>query len=107
MTVAFKNKTPVVVPLAALRRAGSKSGQELEVKAAGGVITIVPKLPTSDDEYTPAQRRAIEELQARRGHWFWALNFMTKGIDPAPEGAGIDAARDAWLTWGRQNGFLK
>ena len=62
MTVAFKNnnKTPLVVPLAVRRRAGFKSGQELEIKATGGVITILPKLPTADDEYTPAQRRIID-----------------------------------------------
>ena len=62
MTVAFKNdnKTPLVVPRAVRRRAGFKSGQELEIKASGGVITILPKLPTADDEYTPEQRRIID-----------------------------------------------
>jgi bifunctional DNA-binding transcriptional regulator/antitoxin component of YhaV-PrlF toxin-antitoxin module len=62
MTVAIKNnnKTPLVVPPAVRRRAGFKSGQELEIKASGGVITILPKLPASDDEYTPQQRRAID-----------------------------------------------
>jgi antitoxin component of MazEF toxin-antitoxin module len=59
MTVAVKNKPPVVVPPAALRRAGFTSGQELEVKASDGIITILPKLPV-DDEYTPAERRAID-----------------------------------------------
>ena len=62
MTVAFKNnnKTPLIVPPAVRRRAGFKSGQELEIKASGGVITILPKLPAADDEYTPAERRAID-----------------------------------------------
>ncbi len=62
MTVAFKNnnRTPLVVPAAVRRRAGFKSGQELEIKASGGVITILPKLPAADDEYTPAERRAID-----------------------------------------------
>jgi hypothetical protein len=60
MTVAFKNKQPIVVSPATLRQAGFKSGQKLEVKVSGGVITIVPKLPVSDDEYTPAERRAID-----------------------------------------------
>jgi bifunctional DNA-binding transcriptional regulator/antitoxin component of YhaV-PrlF toxin-antitoxin module len=62
MTVAVKNnnKTPLVVPSAVRRTAGFKSGQELEFKASGGVITIVPKLPTADDEYTSAERRAID-----------------------------------------------
>jgi bifunctional DNA-binding transcriptional regulator/antitoxin component of YhaV-PrlF toxin-antitoxin module len=62
MTVAIKNnnKTPLVVPPAVRRRAGFKSGQGLEIKASGGVITILPKLPASDDLYTPQERRAID-----------------------------------------------
>jgi len=62
MTVAIKNnnKTPLVVPPAIRRRARFKSGQELEFKVSAGVITILPKLPTANDEYTPAQRRAID-----------------------------------------------
>ena len=65
MTVAFKNKQPVVIPAAALRRAGFKRGEELEVRASGGVITILPKLPKADDEYTPEQRRIIDARLAR------------------------------------------
>ena len=62
MTIALKNnnKMPLVVPPAARRKAGFKSGQELEVKASGGVITILPKLPNADDEYTPEQRKIID-----------------------------------------------
>ena len=60
MSVAIKNKPPVVVPPAALRQAGFKRGQELEFRAAGGVITIVQKPPSADDEYTPEQRRIID-----------------------------------------------
>jgi len=29
------------------------------------VITILPKLPSADDEYTPAERRAIEARLAK------------------------------------------
>jgi hypothetical protein len=47
----------------------------------------------------------LHELQLRRGHWFWALRFMA-GVDPVPEGANIDQARDAWLEWGRLKGLL-
>jgi hypothetical protein len=60
MTVAIKNKQPIVVSPAALRRSGFKSGQEIEIKVSGGLITIVPKLRASHDEYTSAQRRAID-----------------------------------------------
>jgi bifunctional DNA-binding transcriptional regulator/antitoxin component of YhaV-PrlF toxin-antitoxin module len=62
MTVAVKNnnKMPLVVPPAVRRTAGFKSGQELEFKAVGGVITIVPKAPAVADEYSAAERRAID-----------------------------------------------
>jgi hypothetical protein len=41
------------------RYPGFKSGQELAIKASGGIITIVPKLPDVDEEYTLAERRAL------------------------------------------------
>ena len=56
----LKNKPPVVVPDGALKRAGFKRGQELEFRAGGGVITIVRKPPSADDEYTPEQRRIVD-----------------------------------------------
>jgi len=49
----------------------------------------------------------LEELKARRGHWFWALKFMTRGSDPVPPGANIEGARQAWLEWGKANGYLR
>jgi bifunctional DNA-binding transcriptional regulator/antitoxin component of YhaV-PrlF toxin-antitoxin module len=61
MTVIVKNKTPLVVPTAVRRQAGFKGGDELEFKVSGGVVTILPKLPSTDDgEYTPAERRVID-----------------------------------------------
>lgn len=86
MTVALKNKAPVVVPPSALRRAGFKSGQELEVKAGRGAITIVPKLSADElqdareirepkilvaiakgyEEFRAGKTRPIEEFFAKR-----------------------------------------
>lgn len=60
MTVTVKNKTPRVVPPSIRRRAGLRSGQKIEFKVSGGVISIHPKLPTADDEYTPEQRRIVD-----------------------------------------------
>jgi bifunctional DNA-binding transcriptional regulator/antitoxin component of YhaV-PrlF toxin-antitoxin module len=60
MTVTVKSKTPLVVPPAVRRRAGLKSGQEIEFKVSGGVITIIPRPPAADDECTPEQRRVID-----------------------------------------------
>lgn len=76
MTVTVKNKTksPLVVPPAVRRKAGFRGGQELEFRASGGVVTIVPKPPSADDEYTPEQRRTIDALlsksleEVKRGH---------------------------------------
>jgi bifunctional DNA-binding transcriptional regulator/antitoxin component of YhaV-PrlF toxin-antitoxin module len=62
MTVIVKNKirTPLVVPLSVRRQAGHKNDEDLEFRVSGGVITILPKLPAADDEYTPEQRRVID-----------------------------------------------
>ena len=61
MTVTVKSKTSTItLPDAVRQRAGFKIGQELEFKVSGGVVTIIPKLPTADDEYTPEQRRIID-----------------------------------------------
>jgi bifunctional DNA-binding transcriptional regulator/antitoxin component of YhaV-PrlF toxin-antitoxin module len=84
MTVAVKNnnKTPLVVPSAVRRKAGFKSGQELEFKASGGVITIIPKLPAAADEYTPEQRRMIDaELdEAAKGPFRGPFNTAAEMI---------------------------
>lgn len=65
ITVRNDNKTPLVIPSSIRRKAGFKTGEELEIKAHGGVITILPKLPTADDDYTPEQRRVIDARLAK------------------------------------------
>jgi hypothetical protein len=48
----------------------------------------------------------LRELAARTGHWHRALKCIT-GADPVPpEGRGdFDQATEAWLRWGRDNGY--
>src|SRR5258708_4020297 len=60
MTITVRSKTELVVPRSIRRRAGFKTGDKLEFKVSGGVIHIIPKLPSADDEYTPEQRRAVD-----------------------------------------------
>src|ERR1700678_1271225 len=60
MTVAVKNKKPIVVSAAALRQAGFKSGQELEVRVFGGAIAILPKAPAADDEVSAAEQLSVD-----------------------------------------------
>ena len=69
MGVIIPTKSELVVPRSVRRRAGLKSGQRVEFRVSGGVISIVPELPVADDEYTPAQRQAVDDRlrQARKG----------------------------------------
>jgi bifunctional DNA-binding transcriptional regulator/antitoxin component of YhaV-PrlF toxin-antitoxin module len=69
MTITVKNKTDLVVPQSVQRRAGIKTGDRLEFKVSGGIINIIPKLPSADAEYTREQRRVIDArlAEARKG----------------------------------------
>jgi bifunctional DNA-binding transcriptional regulator/antitoxin component of YhaV-PrlF toxin-antitoxin module len=78
MTVTVKNRTPLTVPDSVRRRAGFKPGDEVEFKASGGLVTIVPKLPSANEEYTPAQRRVIDTRldEAEKGPFYGPFNTM-------------------------------
>jgi AbrB family looped-hinge helix DNA binding protein len=65
VTGTVKNKNRLMVPASVQRRARIKAGDRLEFKVSGGVITIIPELPTADDEYTPKQRRIIDARLAK------------------------------------------
>ena len=76
MTVTVKNKIGLMVPPSVQRRAGIKNGDRLEFRVSGGVITIIPKLPSADDEYTPEQRRIIDAQldEAEKGPFHGPFN---------------------------------
>ena len=65
MTVTVNSKKKLVVPPSVQKRAHIKAGDRLEFKVSGGVITIVPELPSADNEYTPEQRRVIDARLAK------------------------------------------
>jgi AbrB family looped-hinge helix DNA binding protein len=73
MNVVVKSKSNLVVPASIRRKAGIRIGDQVEFKVSGGVIKIIPKLPSADDEYTPEQRRAIDR-------------DLDKGLDDAKRG---------------------
>jgi len=60
MTVTVENKSRITVPEAIQRRAGIKSGDRLEFKVSGRVITILSDPAASTSDNTPAQRRIID-----------------------------------------------
>jgi AbrB family looped-hinge helix DNA binding protein len=93
MTVTVKSKTPIVVPPSVRRRAGLRSGDKLDFRVSGRVITILPNRPKSDDEYTPAQRKAIDRGIAQSEKEYAA----GKSYGPFDTAAELIAALDANL----------
>jgi bifunctional DNA-binding transcriptional regulator/antitoxin component of YhaV-PrlF toxin-antitoxin module len=57
-------KEDLVVPKAVWRKAGIKTGDQVEFTVSGSVINIVPKLPYAGDTFTPKETAGI--LKARR-----------------------------------------
>ena len=83
MTVIVKTKSASWgVPPEVKRQAGIKPGAVLEFRVSGGVITILPKLPPADDEYTPEQRRVIDAQldEAARGPFHGPFNTADEMI---------------------------
>jgi AbrB family looped-hinge helix DNA binding protein len=60
MTIIVNEKTRQLIPSAIRRKAGIKTGDKLEIIVSGGIITILPKLPAADDEYTTEHRRVVD-----------------------------------------------
>jgi hypothetical protein len=46
----------------------------------------------------------LREMKERGGHWFWALHYMT-GVDLSAPGQTVDDLRNAWLSWGKKQGY--
>ena len=74
---------------------------------------------TTDIAMHPAYQRIIglgpavlplifAELQRQPDRWFWALHALT-GADPLPPGerGKLGGMTQAWLQWGRENGYLE
>ncbi|MGH9648330.1 MAG: hypothetical protein ACRD4E_16115 [Bryobacteraceae bacterium] len=61
-----------MVPESLRRRAGIKPGDRLEFNVSGGIINISARVPSAEDENTPAQRRAIlaEIAEAQKGPYY-------------------------------------
>ena len=100
MTVIVKNKTPIMVPPSVRRQAGLKSGDKLEFRVSGRVITILPNGPKSDDEYAPAQRKAIdrgiaqsekEYAQGKSYGPFGTAEEAIASLDANPAAHGLNA----------------
>jgi bifunctional DNA-binding transcriptional regulator/antitoxin component of YhaV-PrlF toxin-antitoxin module len=81
MTVTVKSAAGLVVPPSIRRRAGIKVGDQIQFKVSGGIINIVPALPLAN-EYTPAQRRAIdaELAEAAKGPYYGPFETADEAI---------------------------
>lgn len=47
----------------------------------------------------------LKELEARADHWFYALRFIARR-DVAAGTETVEQARQAWLSWGRENNYI-
>ena len=82
MTTVVKTRSGLVVPADVQHQAGFKPGDVVEFKVSGGVITILPKVPTADDEYTPEQRRIINAQldEAEKGPFHGPFDTAAEAI---------------------------
>jgi hypothetical protein len=76
--MAQGNKTALIVPPHVLRQAGIKPTDCLEYKVSRGKIVILAK----PDEYTPAQRRAIDARlrKAEKGPYQGPFNTADEAL---------------------------
>jgi hypothetical protein len=51
------------------------------------------------------ERLLLRELESEPDHWFAALSAIT-GENPVKPEDDFDAAREAWLNWGRERGYI-
>jgi bifunctional DNA-binding transcriptional regulator/antitoxin component of YhaV-PrlF toxin-antitoxin module len=87
MTVVVKSKPGLLVPPSVRRKAGIKTGDQVEFKVTGGVIHIFRKPPIAEEEYTPAQRRAVARELAK------GLEDVRKGRTHGPFDTADDAVK--------------
>ena len=89
MTVTVNDNKELVVPQSVRRQAGIKPGDRIEFKVSGGIINIIPELPSADHDYTPAQRKVVDArlAEARKGPYHGpfgsadeAIKFLKKEI---------------------------
>jgi antitoxin component of MazEF toxin-antitoxin module len=60
LTVTVAEDRTLMLPAQICQQARIKPGEQMEVKVSGGIITLIIKLPSADDEYTHEQRRIID-----------------------------------------------
>jgi bifunctional DNA-binding transcriptional regulator/antitoxin component of YhaV-PrlF toxin-antitoxin module len=82
MTVTVKNRASLAIPPQVQRRAGIKPGDRVEFKVSGGIINIIPELPSANDEYTPTQRRVIDARlrQAKKGPYYGPFETADEAV---------------------------
>jgi bifunctional DNA-binding transcriptional regulator/antitoxin component of YhaV-PrlF toxin-antitoxin module len=82
MTTVVRTKTGLIVPADVQHKAGFKAGDVVEFKVSGGVISIFPKLPHADGEYTPEQRRIVDAQldQAEKGPFHGPFETAAEAI---------------------------
>ena len=79
MTITVNERADLVVPASVRRRAGIRAGDRLEFKVSRGIIAIISRPDSGEDEYTPRQRRLIDRRLARARKGPYHGPFSTAG----------------------------
>lgn len=71
-------------------------------------MTALPSFRKIVDMGERAIPLILAEMQQREGHWYLALRELT-GINPVPEQSRgkLEEMNEAWLQWGREQGYLR
>ena len=72
MTAPVESKPDLTIPQAIAKKAGFKPGDLIEFKVNRGTITVRTTTFPTADEYTPEQRRALDDslTEAETGPYF-------------------------------------
>ena len=74
MTITLTDEMHRLLPTRVRRTAGFKAGDKIEVKAIGGIVTLIGEsaIRGQDAESTPGQRQAIiaDAVEARKGPYY-------------------------------------
>jgi hypothetical protein len=54
----------------------------------------------------PAIPLILEEMERVPGHWFWALEKLTNGKNPAIGSKTLTEAASAWIKWGKAEDYI-
>jgi hypothetical protein len=91
---------------AKFQRLASRWQAETAYVSSSSELVAHPAFQEIVDLGSPVVPLLLRELEKRSGHWYRALRRVT-GVDPVPpsDRGNFEKAAQAWLRWGKENGY--